>query len=265
MSLQAPLEKISAFLKASKALGRLNWTGIPFLPKQAHPCIPYNRQNYNTFISWIQLLGFSKFECVVDVGANHGDFSLATCAYSPSAKVVLFEPLPSLQGELEMRARKFPGWRIDARALGEADAEMELQLVEGQDDIGTLAGFSRSYMEATSVQQGKIHPISCKVTTFDKAMIEHKIDRINLLKVDVEGFELEVLVGAANSLNFIESIIIEVSCIRKVGRSFGSVVEVLKTLDQYQFRVIQMFPSLFSKDNPWLPLEYNILLRKDTI
>lgn len=263
MSVEVPLEKISAYLKAFKALRSLNWPGIPFLPKKLHPCIPYNRQNYNTFISWIHSLGYSSVNCVVDVGANHGDFSLAACAFNPNARAILFEPLPSLRPELEMRARRFCNWQIDYRAIGSAEASLELQLVEDRDDIGTLAGFSQSYVDATSLAKHKIRKVPCQVTTFDKAMTDYSIDSIDLLKIDVEGFELEVLAGAANSLSFVESIIIEVSCIRKNEGTFDSVVEVLRTLSPYQFRVIQMFPSLFSQQHSWMPLEFNILLRKE--
>lgn len=262
MNLQAPLEKISAFLKASKALGRLNWAGIPFLPKQAHPCIPYNRQNYNTFISWIQLLGCTKLECVVDVGANHGDFSLAVSAYNPALRVLLFEPLPSLQCGLESRRRHFPGWQIDHRALGRAEATMNLQLVEGQDDIGTLAAFSDSYIKATGVEKARILTTPCKVTTLDIALDQYKIERVDLLKIDVEGYEFELLAGATDCLRFVESIIIEISYIRKDFAVTDPLVDLLRILTPYGFRVIRIFPSLYSQQQSWLPLEYNVLLRK---
>jgi FkbM family methyltransferase len=258
----AALRKISSFLSSSRDLGRPNWRGFPCIPKKWSTKIPYNRENYNTFVSWIHLLGLKDLTCVVDAGANHGDFSLAAIAHNPAARVLLFEPLPSLQSELESRGRRFPGWQIDRRALGKVESTMDLKLVEGQDDIGTLAAFSKSYIEATGTTQTCTYTTPCKVTTLDNALEQHKIDTVDLLKIDVEGYEFELLAGATRCLEFVDSIIIEISYIRKDFTVADPLVDLLKILTPHGFRVISTFPSLYSRKQPWLPVEYNVLLRK---
>jgi FkbM family methyltransferase len=258
----ASVRKISSFLGSSRDLGRPNWKGFPGIPKSWSMSTPYNRENYNTFVSWIRLLGLKGLNCVVDVGANHGDFSLAATAHNPAARILLFEPLPSLQSELECRGRPFPGWQIDRRALGEVESTMDLQLVEGQDDIGTLAAFSESYIEATGTAQTRIYTTPCKVTTLDIALNQHKIEKVDLLKIDVEGYEFELLAGATRCLQFVDSIIIEISYIRKDFTVTDPLVDLLRILTPYGFRVIRIFPSLYSRKQSWLPLEYNVLLRK---
>lgn len=64
----------------------------------------------------------------------------------------------------------------------------------------------RAYRRAV----GRVEPVMCRVTTVAEAVREHGIERIDLLKVDVEGAEWEVLVGVSDAWPRVQTVAVEV-------------------------------------------------------
>lgn len=111
-------QKIAAYLRSARIQRGLNLRGVPLIPKSISPGAPCNRLAYNEFVSWIHQFQLPDVKQVVDVGANHGDFSQASGALFPAAKVLLVEPLPTLHAELERcGAERGRRWRLATCAL----------------------------------------------------------------------------------------------------------------------------------------------------
>lgn len=125
----------------------------------------------------------------VDVGANMGHILGAMVESCPDGRHVAFEPVPQLAQDLR---RRFP--RVDVRAQGVADApgRTSFTMVPGKP--------SRSGISATLdlTVDAAVEEIEIEVTTLDDALPADY--RPALVKVDVEGGELEVLVGARRVL-----------------------------------------------------------------
>lgn len=252
--------KLRTYYSACRQLGSVNWKGIPGLPKRLSPAIPYNRHNFNTFITWICRLNIHDAKFIIDIGANHGDFSAAASSCFPQSQVLLFEPLPTLHKELKTRGDYYQGWTLDPRAVGSVPARLPLHLPEGPDDIASLAGFSNAY-ESTTGKRG--HAIlECDVVPLDQALAEHGIRHPDLIKIDVEGFEFEVLQGAKESLAYANALVIELSLIRQQYSGPEPLAEMIRVLESHHFRIVDIIPSLYSNLHPWMPVEYNILARK---
>jgi FkbM family methyltransferase len=128
--------------------------------------------------------------CVLDVGANVGDWSAAALAINPNLEVHCFEPNPSTFAALSQRSLK-GDVRLNAFALGAESAEHELNV------YGELDGLNSLYERAgtTPVRRERI-----KVETLDKYAADAGIDEIGLLKIDTEGHELAVMRGAESML-----------------------------------------------------------------
>jgi hypothetical protein len=101
----------------------------------------------------------------------------------------------------------------------------------------------------------------CEVKTLDAVAAELALDHIDLLKIDVEGFEFEVLKGAGQILQKTDAVIIEVSLVRNTGTS-GLLVEMLDCLARHGFQIVNVIPSLYDIDEPWRPREFNVLARR---
>ena len=256
------LSKLHSYCSASIALGSANVTGFPFLPKKPTHLFPYNRENYNQFIVWLDRIDLPDAKLILDVGANHGDFAGAASAVFPDASIWLFEPLPELHGELRLRSQVHKNrWKIFPHALGSEKAILQLHIDPEHDDIASLVGFNDSYLEnnpkSENLKQG-----SCEVIPLDDYFENFSERGIDLMKIDVEGFEFEVMKGATKALKQTRALIIEVSLVRAGNRDGSRLVRMLELLESSGLIPMEIIPSWFSKNEPWLPLEFNILARR---
>jgi FkbM family methyltransferase len=254
-------EKTQLYLRARSALGGLNLRGLPLLPKALFDSPLHNRGAYNEFVTWIHLFYLESARWVVDVGANHGDFAEAAAAHFPDANILLVEPLPHVHDELERRCIRHGGkWLLEKSALGAEDAVLPLHVAAGQDAIGSLVGFSPEYQQANP--QTEIDQLPCKVRRLDAVMAEQNFPFIDLLKVDVEGFEFEVFKGATYMLERTRALIVEVSLVRRPADTRDPLVEMLDLLSTCEFHVVNVIPSFFDRSCPWKAVEFNILARR---
>jgi len=251
-------------VRACFARGNLNLKGFPLLPKKfcEHPL--HNRGAFNTFLTWIKLLQFEHINWVIDVGANHGDFSEAVTALFPKTNVLLVEPLTQLHPELESRCSNKNGrWLLERAAIGASESVMPIYIANENDAIGSLAGFSNDY-RAANPEMNSVREELCTVTTLDKLVASHQIQTVDLLKIDVEGFEFEVLRGATLTLPKTRAVIIEVSFIRKATNVENPLLELLTQLTKHGFDVVEIIPSLYDPKDTWKPLEFNVVARRRT-
>ena len=131
----------------------------------------------------------------LDVGAHTGEYADLLLSHFPQAQVHAFEPHP-VTHELLRRAA---GERVccHAEALGAEAGEFEL-FDRKKCDGSVRASLSREALE--SVQQDELVAHRVQVSTVDRFLAEHGIEQVDLLKIDTEGFEMDVLNGAAQAL-----------------------------------------------------------------
>lgn len=134
---------------------------------------------------------------VMDVGANHGQFMKMALREMPTAatQIHCFEPGARAFEELRRNADGDPRVRLNRVALGSAPGTATLHYEE---QGSGLASLTRRDLEHFGIHFGLSEPV--EVTTVDAYCDLNGIDRIHLLKLDVEGHELEVLHGARRML-----------------------------------------------------------------
>ena len=255
------LNKLGLYLRAAAARKNLNLRGLPFIPKALWPAAPFHRAGFNQFVLWLDRLQLSRVGQVVDVGANRGDFSQAASALFPSAQVLLVEPLPTLHLELERRCRDHGGrWRLVPCALGSERGEATLHVDPHQEGTSSLVGFGQEYLKANpNARAGQ--SFTCPVRTLDDLCAEQGIKAIDLLKIDVEGFEFETLKGAVAMLRATHALVLELSLVRR-GDGGDGLQAMLAVLRDAGLQLVELYPSLYSQETPWLPVEFNVLARR---
>lgn len=147
--------------------------------------------------------------CIFDIGANSGIYSFAALSENPEARVHAFEPTPTLnerlQGAVELNG--FANLNVHELAVLERDGFAHLNRCRGgglNENEGmnfvTWAPFSADHQPTV-------------VTSLDKFCLDSNIDKIDLIKVDVQGGEYEVFAGAGQLLaaNRIETIFFELN------------------------------------------------------
>jgi FkbM family methyltransferase len=254
--------KIRTFFHAAIALRSANLRGLPLIPKRWWQSVPNNRTAYNEFILWIKSLGLTSASWIIDVGANHGDFAQAASAVFPGAKILLIEPLPILQAELKRRCLDHQSrWFLESCAAGSHAGASELVIDPKNDDIGSFVGFSEEYLRVNpSVTSAGT--VTCAIKPLDQILAEREIEHIDLVKIDVEGFELEVLEGFQKFLPSVRSIIVEVSLVRCAKVGVDPLETMRSRLTENGFSIVAVIPSLYAPDQTLRPVEFNILARR---
>jgi FkbM family methyltransferase len=129
--------------------------------------------------------------CAVDVGANVGYFTLLAAArVGPTGQVVAVEPSPPAADRLEstVRENRISQVRLVRCGLGRAPGEVVLYDPLPDNHTPTMLGDPGAPGRAVPVR------------TLDELTNSLGLARIDLLKVDVEGYEPEVFAGAAGLL-----------------------------------------------------------------
>tara|TARA_R100000687_G_C6452961_1_gene166215 strand:+ start:6583 stop:7323 length:741 start_codon:yes stop_codon:yes gene_type:complete len=149
---------------------------------------------------FVQLLSRFGVRTCVDVGANFGEYSRLLLD-NTSADVIAFEPLPQAFRVLREVEAKFPG-RYTPINMGVGDRSGQLDLYFGPGNL-ELASFSQEVNNIGYVARRNVDSISASVTTLDDYFFSgdtSSIGSIDLIKIDTEGYEYEVLVGASKTL-----------------------------------------------------------------
>ena len=128
---------------------------------------------------------------ILDVGANAGIYSLAALAVEPTAEVHAFEPTPEIANRLRSTARLNALDHLHVHELAVSAQTGTATLNRFRGELGTNEGMN-FISEARSGSDGeRVHTVC-----LDQFCRDHSIDKIDLLKIDVQGHEYAVLKGA---------------------------------------------------------------------
>ena len=142
--------------------------------------------------------------CVVDVGANVGAVTLLVAKLvGPAGRVLAVEPGPPyverLRANLALNASLSD--RVTVHQVGLSDAPGMLQWRPDPKDPWN-AGLSTAHPDSRPGE------VTVPVTTLDALVASQELDRLDFIKIDVEGMELEVLRGARQTLEKLRPVLL---------------------------------------------------------
>ena len=136
---------------------------------------------------------------VIDVGANVGQFAVASSKIFPDSRVYSFEPNPPCAIQLKKNVTELGNVKVYELALGETAGEIEFH-VNSHSHSSSILPLASSHLEAfPDARENSL--IRVKVSTLDKVFEDIELQHPALLKLDVQGYELQVLLGGARFAN----------------------------------------------------------------
>jgi len=197
---------------------------------------------------------------VFDVGANVGYFSESVLAHQPWAEIHAFEPLPDARATLaETLAPYGAGIVINGSALGAERGERDFR----------VSGFGEasSFFENGAILAGRVYGIDFETTAIIPVVIDtvadyfrdHTISRVDLLKLDTQGFELEVLKGAEPVLDRIDAIYCEAQ-FEELYKGAPLAGTIFSWLHHRGFELLRM--TAFRADDEGRLMECDMLFRR---
>lgn len=147
---------------------------------------------------------------VIDVGANQGQWIGSLMGLLPIPEVWIFEPNPEAMKICQQRIGRRPGVTYFDLALGDADGQAELH-VTARSDFASILQPRADFLE-THYGHNAAHVVlnqQVQIATLDSLVPESR--SVDLLKIDVQGFERAVLSGARRVLGSTRAVLIEVN------------------------------------------------------
>jgi len=150
-----------------------------------------------------------KPKTVIDVGANIGQFAVASAKIFPDVSVHSFEPQPNCVTHLQKNVKRLGNVKIHPFALGDAEGEVEFH-VNQHSHSSSILPLAESHRSAFPNAQEK-ETISVKVSTLDDVFNSIELKSPVLLKLDVQGYEAQTLRGGLETLQRVDYVILEAS------------------------------------------------------
>jgi FkbM family methyltransferase len=158
--------------------------------------------NVKSFLEDIKARGF-KASGILDIGANRGEWSLMALEVMPDAQSIMIEPQSEMISYMEALCSKDQRYRFFNCGAGRENSELVLTIWE--DTYGSSYTVPKNE-EYIKTGKQKITPIR----TVDSILIElGPTFKPDLVKIDVQGFELEVLEGGKSLFGTTEVFILE--------------------------------------------------------
>ena len=193
---------------------------------------------------------------LLDVGANIGQYSLDMRKHGFTNQIISFEPLKSAYGQLQITASADKNWIVCNYALGNENTESLINVSENSMSssiLNMLPDHLKSAPESKYVTQQNI-----EIKKLDTVFSDFYKEGDNImLKIDTQGYEKNVILGAENSLPQIKLLQLEMSVVPLYENEI-LFTEMIDFLDRKGF-------DLFFLENGFVDQKTGKLLQLDGI
>ena len=211
----------------------------------------------------LHLLRQHQINLILDVGANSGAFGWDMRELGYSGRIVSFEPLPDAFAQLQKAAAGDPAWQTINVGLGDRDEERVLH-VAANSQSSSLLPMLEAHVQAA--------PES--VYTNDIAVTIHRLDAVAdgyrksgealFLKIDTQGFELQVLNGARGLLTSVPLLQLECSLVPLYDGAM-LVEDMIAFVRGLGYDPVDLAPTFYHRDSKHLMQIDALFLRRDAM
>jgi FkbM family methyltransferase len=194
----------------------------------------------------VAVLAHFRITCVLDVGANVGQYGAMLREGGYPGRIVSFEPQARAHAALERRAGADPAWQVaPPMALGDHAGQIDLE-VSAESDMSSIlpqSALLRRVSPSSAVVRKETVSL-CRLDDVAGSYLRPQ-DRV-FLKIDTQGYEAEVLAGAEGLLERLAGLQLEMSLVPlyEGERAFRAMLDELAALD---FAPYLLLPGYFER------------------
>ncbi len=190
----------------------------------------------------IKLFQHFRIGCVLDVGASSGGYGAELRSTGYDQRIISFEPSSDAFRALEARASQDALWDTVQLALGKESDEAILNISLNRESNSILNIKDRhtvAYPQAKYVGR-EVVAVEPLDHVFDRYYVK---DTPTFLKIDAQGYEYQVLLGATTSLAQIKGVQVELSLI-PMYEDETPFVEIITYLQTHGFNLMSFQPVI---------------------
>ena len=210
----------------------------------------------------IRLLQHYQVDLVFDIGANRGQYATGIIDAGYGNRIVSFEPLSSVHGITEKESRRYPKWTVAPRcAVGAKKEEIEIN-ISANSVSSTLLNMLDSHIEGAP-ESRIIGKEKVQVFPLDEIGPQYAGNAKNIfLKIDVQGFEQEVLKGAEQMMKIAKGVEMEISLVPLYQGQAWLLPQTLEYMSGHGFTLCSIVPA-FTDHRTGKVLQCNGIFFKD--
>jgi FkbM family methyltransferase len=201
-----------------------------------------------------------NIDCVLDVGANTGGYrNFLRNRVGFEGTIISFEPVKKNVEQLINLAKTDSNWIIYDFALGSEDTENEINIMKSDQMCSFLSPNSaiiNELRENNTIMDKELVSIRKLDSIMPILKEQHKLHNI-YLKIDTQGFDLEVIKGAEKTLPLVCALQTEVSII-PIYENMPPFFEIHKFLAERNFDITGLFPV--SRDSHQRVIEFDCVM-----
>jgi len=208
----------------------------------------------------LALFDLLDINCVLDVGANMGQFAKNIRNAGYQGHIISFEPISKCYAYL--KGYENENWQIMNFALGSEEGKTEINVTHKNVFSSMLkpnqyAG--HRFENSANVEYTELVQVKRLDDVLSDLITDIKVSNI-FLKLDTQGYDLEVLKGAAESIIDISGIQSEISC-KAIYEGMPTHLESLEYFDSLGYEITGIFPLSHDKEDMSL-LEFDCVFKK---
>jgi FkbM family methyltransferase len=167
---------------------------------------------YREFSIRNQLIEYRNISLILDVGANTGQYASGLRRKGYEGKIVSFEPLAEEFAQLKENASQDPKWECKHTALGSYNGLCNINRAGNSYSSSILPMLDRHLANAPDSQYVGVETVPIVRLDSIEREIMNKKDRI-YLKIDTQGYEMEVLKGCDRIFDRVYALELELSAV----------------------------------------------------
>lgn len=192
----------------------------------------------------VKMLNANGVDLVLDVGANTGGYAATLREAGYRGRILSFEPLSSAHARLTLAAERDPNWSVAPRmALGDRDADVAINIAGNSASSSLLPMTDQHKSAAPESSYVGIESVTVRrLDAFQHPLLDSSASPF--LKIDTQGYEPQVLAGAAGILPKLVGVQLEMSLQHLYeGQSLWR--DVIAFLETAGFELWALVPGFF--------------------
>jgi len=202
-----------------------------------------------------ELLSKLRIDCVIDVGANEGQYARLLRRLGFTGLILSFEPNVDVFNVMQRAFAKDHAWRGYNCGLGSSDGELDFNVFEFSPISSFLPG--SDFVHSKIVRTAKV-PVR-RLDAFLPEILPDWSKRRLFLKCDTQGFDLEVVKGAEGALSAVYGLQSEIA-VQSLYRGMPRYLEALSLYESLGFVLIDLWLNNRTVDGD--VLEYDCLMKR---
>lgn len=189
----------------------------------------------------VPYLGMGTQINLVDIGAHSGDFTNDILRLYTVMNGLLAEPIPSLAEKLKNKYSS-KGYSVYPNAFTDRDDDLIDFYINDFAETSSMLRIQTQMEELSDVKTQLVEKVTVRTRTLDSVIKENAFPKIDLLKIDVQGSEHLVLLGAKNALKQTRYVWIELS-FKPLYLNSSIYYEIITLMQEQGFYLLELSPG----------------------